>query len=101
MPSARGVYVPRVNHLSVVSRPLALTDTTAIDCDLYQKVTRRYTTAVFWPSALTGTAGHLLTSAVSRPMGLTNTTKVFRCKQKLFSQQSTISRFTISRDHNE
>ena len=36
MPLARGVYVPRVNHLSVVSRPLALTDTTAIDCDLYQ-----------------------------------------------------------------
>ena len=51
MPSARGVYVPRVNHLSVVSRPLAPTDTTAIDCDLYQ-------TAVFRPSALTGTAGH-------------------------------------------
>ena len=36
MPSARGVYVPRVNHLGVVSRPLALTETTAIDCDLYQ-----------------------------------------------------------------
>ena len=36
MPSARGVYVPRVNHLGVMSWPLALTDTTAIDCDLYQ-----------------------------------------------------------------
>ena len=30
----RGVYVPRVNHLGVISRPLALTDITAIDCDL-------------------------------------------------------------------
>ena len=31
----RGVYVPRVNHLAVViSRPLAPTDITAIDCDL-------------------------------------------------------------------
>jgi len=78
MPSARGVYVPRVNHLSVMSRPLALTDTTAIDCDL----TRRYITAVFWPSALTGTAGHLLTNAVSRPMGLTNTTQAFLLQTK-------------------
>ena len=80
MPSARGVYVPRVNHLSVVSWPLALTDTTAIDCDLYQTF---YITAVFWPSALTGTAGHLLTNAVSRPMGLTNTTQAFRCKPRI------------------
>jgi len=30
----RGVYVPRVNHLGVISRPLALTDITAIDGDL-------------------------------------------------------------------
>jgi len=30
----RGVYVPRVNHLGVISRPLAPTDITAIDCDL-------------------------------------------------------------------
>ena len=30
----RGVYVPRVNHFGVISRPLALTDITAIDCDL-------------------------------------------------------------------
>ena len=30
----RGVYVPRVNHLGVISWPLALTDITAIDCDL-------------------------------------------------------------------
>ena len=30
----RGVYVPRVNHLGVISRPVALTDITAIDCDL-------------------------------------------------------------------
>ena len=63
--------------------------------------TRRFTTAVFWPSALTGTAGHLLTSAVSRPMGLTNTTKVFRCNQKLVNQHDTISRYTICRDYNE
>ena len=97
MPSARGVYVPRVNHLSVMSWPLALTDTTAIDCDLYQTCT----TAVFWPSALTGTAGHSVTSAVSRPMGLTSTTKVFRCKQKLFSQHNTISRYTTRGDCNE
>ena len=39
--------------------------------------TRRYIIAVFWPSALTGTAGHWLTNAVSRPMGLTNTTWAF------------------------
>ena len=30
----RGVYVPRVNHLGVISRPLALTNITAIDGDL-------------------------------------------------------------------
>jgi len=30
----RGVYVQRVNHLGVISRPLALTDITAIDGDL-------------------------------------------------------------------
>ena len=30
----RGVYVPRVNHLDVISWPLAPTDITAIDCDL-------------------------------------------------------------------
>jgi len=30
----REVYVPRVNHFGVISRPLALTDITAIDCDL-------------------------------------------------------------------
>ena len=30
----RGVYVPRVNHLGVISRPSAPTDITAIDCDL-------------------------------------------------------------------
>jgi len=30
----RGVYVPRVNHLNVILWPLALTDITAIDCDL-------------------------------------------------------------------
>ena len=32
--TVRGVYVPRVNHLGVISRPLALIDITAIDCDL-------------------------------------------------------------------
>jgi len=58
-------------------------------------------TAVFWPSALTGTAGNLLTSAVSRPMGLTSTTKAFCCKQKLFRQHNTISKYTIFRDHDE
>ena len=30
----RGVYVPRVNHFGVISRPLALTDITAINGDL-------------------------------------------------------------------
>jgi len=30
----RGVYVPRVNHLGVISWLLAPTDITAIDCDL-------------------------------------------------------------------
>ena len=44
----RGVYVARVNHLGVISWPLAPTDITAI--------TRRCTNAVFRPSALTGTA---------------------------------------------
>jgi len=34
----RGVYVPRVNHLGVISRPLAPTDITAIDCDLLPTV---------------------------------------------------------------
>ena len=35
MPSLRGVYVPRVNHLTgVILWPLAPTDITAIDCDL-------------------------------------------------------------------
>jgi len=34
----RGVYVPRVNHLGVISRPLAPTDITAIDCDLLPNV---------------------------------------------------------------
>ena len=82
MPSARGVYVPRVNHLSVVSRPLALTDTTAIDCDLYQTMYNCSLSAIgsYWHCRVT-----MLTSAVSRPMGLTSTTKAFRCKQKLFS----------------
>ena len=30
----RGVYVPCVNHLGVISWPLAPIDITAIDCDL-------------------------------------------------------------------
>jgi len=34
----RGVYVPRVNHLGVISRPLAHIDITAIDCDLLPNV---------------------------------------------------------------
>ena len=34
----RGVYVPRVNHLGVISRPLAPIDITAIDCDLLPNV---------------------------------------------------------------
>jgi len=34
----RGVYVPRVNHFGVISRPLAPTDITAIDCDLLPNV---------------------------------------------------------------
>ena len=51
----RGVYVPRVNHFGVISRPLALTDITAIDCDLLPNDYK----AVFWPSALTGTARSL------------------------------------------
>ena len=34
----RGVYVARVNHLGVISRPLAPTDITAIDCDLLPNV---------------------------------------------------------------
>jgi len=34
----RGVYVPRVNHSGVISRPLAPTDITAIDCDLLPDV---------------------------------------------------------------
>ena len=50
----RGVYVPRVNHLAVViSRPLAPTDITAIDCDFLPIVVQMQ---FFWPSALTGTA---------------------------------------------
>ena len=34
----RGVYVPRINHLSVTSRPLDPTDITAIECDLLPNV---------------------------------------------------------------
>ena len=97
MPSARGVYVPRVNHLSVVSWPLALTDTTAIDCDLYQ---------TFYNCSLLAIGSYwhcrsLANQCSVTPDGTYSTTKVFRCKQKLFSHQSTISRYTIFRDHNE
>jgi len=48
----RGVYIPRVNHLGVISRPLALTDITAIDTG---EVTM-FTNAESRPLALTGPA---------------------------------------------
>jgi len=51
----RGVYVPRVNHLDVISWPLAPIDITAIDCDLLPNVVQMQSFG-HRPSALTGTA---------------------------------------------
>ena len=58
----RGVYVPRVNHLGVISRPSAPTDITAIDCDLLPIVVQMQS---FRPLALTGTARSLANQRVS------------------------------------
>ena len=68
----RGVYVPRVNHFGVTSRPLALTDTTAIDCDL---LPNDYTCSLlaigsYWHCEVT-----TLTNVESRPLALTGPTK--------------------------
>jgi len=54
----RGVYVPRVNHLGVISWPLALTDITAIDCDLLPIVVQMQ---FFGHRRLLALQGHLLT----------------------------------------
>ena len=68
----RGVYVPRVNHLGVISRPLALTDITAIDCDLLPIVVQLQ---FFGHRRLLLLQGHLLTRglAFARITSLTTT----------------------------
>ena len=53
-----GVYVPRVNHLGVISWPLAPTDITAIDCDLLPNVIQMQ---FFGHRRLLALLGHLLT----------------------------------------
>jgi len=67
----RGVYVPRVNHFGVISRPLALIDITAIDCD---PLPNDYTCSLlaigsYWHCEATRST--MLTNAESRPLAPT------------------------------
>ena len=57
-----GVYVPRVNHLGVTSWPLALTDITAIACDLLPIVVQMQ---YFGHWRLLALQGHLLTGGLA------------------------------------
>ena len=68
----RGVYVPRVNHLGVISWPLAPIDITAIDCDLLPNVVQLQFSGHWRLLAL---QGHLLTRglAFARITSLTTT----------------------------
>jgi len=68
----RGVYVPRVNHFGVISRPLALTDITAIDGDLLPNGYNCSLLAIgaYWHCEVT-----TFTNVESRPLALTGPTK--------------------------
>jgi len=68
----RGVYVPRVNHLSVTSRPLAPTDITAIDCDLLPNALHMQ---FFGHRRLLALHVTTFTTAESRPLALTGPAK--------------------------
>ena len=68
----RGVYVPRVNHFGVISRPLALADITAIDCDLLPNDIQLQS---FGHRRLLALRGHTFTNVESRPLTLTGPTK--------------------------
>ena len=68
----RGVYVPRVNHLSVMSWPLAPTGITAIDCDLLPNVLHMQ---FFGHRRLLALQVTMLTNAESRPLALTGPAK--------------------------
>ena len=57
-----GVYVPRVNHFGVISRPLAPTDITAIDCDLLPIVVQMQSSG---HRRLLALQGHLLTGGLA------------------------------------
>ena len=58
----RGVYVPRVSHLGVISWPLAPIDITAIDCDLLPIVVQMQ---YFGQRRLLALQGHLLTGGLA------------------------------------
>jgi len=74
----RGVYVPRVNHLSVTSRPLAPTDITAIDCDLLPNVLQMQ---FFGHRRLLALQVTISINVVSRPLVFTDTTRL-SCQDK-------------------
>jgi len=77
----RGVYVPRVNHLGVMSWPLAPTGITAIDCDLLPDVLHMQ---FFDHRRLLALQVTTAINVVSRPLVLTDTTRLSCQDKKLF-----------------
>jgi len=71
----RGVYVPRVNHFGVISRPLALIDITAIDCDPLPNDYKCSLLAIgsYWHCEVTKST--MFTNAESRPLAPTGPAK--------------------------
>ena len=96
----RGVYVPRVNHFGVISRPLALTDITAIDCDLLPNDYKCSVLAIgsYWHCEVTWLT--MLTNAESRPLAPTGPARK-TCQSKVNFCKHSILTTTIKDYVNE